>query len=260
MEIKEIVIYSVKYAIEHCIDDERENDESSDRRVIEWIHKIVKEGNHNQKTRNKMIKRIARLLKAREAQKRNLFPYSLLRGHAFEFQITKDQVSESQDVKEHVSEYQDAKGQIFECLPQKDLGESGLDELYHFVQTHGGDKSFGSVVYEIMELHNMTPPQVYRNARLSRQDFSRITSERSSGVKKSMAWNIIIGLHCSLEEADRVLYSAGYIRRKNYTDLIMEYFIGHKNYDIMAINDALLLLGQRPLVCYLPVKNKDPFY
>lgn len=239
MDNIELVIRSVKYAIEHCTDDERENDESTDRRAIEWVRKIITEGSCDRKTRNKTIKRIARFLKEREAQNRKLYTYSL---H-----------------KEQTTEYRDAKGQVFECIPQKNLSESDLEELYHFVQTHGGDKSFGSVVYEIMEQHNMTPPQVYRNARLSRQDFSRVTSERSSGVKKLMVWNIVVGLHCSMEEADRVLYSAGYIRRKNYTDLILEYFIGQEIYDVMLINDALVTLGQKPFGCYVPVKDKDPF-
>lgn len=137
------------------------------------------------------------------------------------------------------------------------LREDDLYKLYQFVKRHESDSTFGEIVYEVMDRHNMTAPQVYKGALLRRQDFSRATDPKCKNVTKQIAWQIIIGLHCSLEEADEVLFSAGYIRRQNKFDLTMEYFIRRQNYDIMAINDVLDDLNLKLFSCYKPVKDKD---
>ncbi len=139
----------------------------------------------------------------------------------------------------------------------KFLQEDKLLKLYKFVKRHSMDKSFGETVYQMIERHNMTPPQVYKNAMLRRQDFSRVTDPKNRNVTRHLAWQIIVGLHCSIEEADEVLFSAGFIRRNSRLDLTMEYFIRQENYDIMAINEVLDELGIKPFSCYKPVKDKD---
>lgn len=148
---------------------------------------------------------------------------------------------------------------VKEVVQQSFLTENEFEKLQRFVKTHKNDKTFGDAVYEIMYKHKMSAPEVYKNAKLSRQDFSRVTSLTSGGVRKSTVWSIIVGLHCDLDEADYLLYSAGYIRRKTKTDLILEFFITNKNYDILAINDALNDYGQKPLAITSSVKDNDVF-
>lgn len=126
------------------------------------------------------------------------------------------------------------------------------DEFYllqQFVKRHQNDISFGETVYKIMDKHGMTAPQVYKNALIRRQDFARVTDLRCKNVTRKMTWQIIIGLHCSLEEADDVLFSAGYIRRNTRMDLTMQYFIENKNYDIEAIDAVLSELGLKTFTC-----------
>ena len=94
-----------------------------------------------------------------------------------------------------------------------------------------------------MEKHNMTSSQVYNGVFMRRQDFSRVTAQRCESVSRRLAWQIIIGLHCNLREADEVLFSAGYVRRHSKLDLTMEYFIEHGNYDMLAIDAVLENLG-----------------
>ncbi len=126
------------------------------------------------------------------------------------------------------------------------------DELYllqRFVAAHRSDVTFGDVVYQIMKKHNMTPPQVYKSVFMRRQDFARVTAPDCKNVTRKMAWQIIIGLRCSMEEADRVLFSAGYIRRNTRHDLTMQYFIEHNEYDIEAIDAALAEQGLKTFTC-----------
>lgn len=129
------------------------------------------------------------------------------------------------------------------------LKQNELTMLHKFVKRHQNDISFGDTVYKIMDKHGMTAPQVYRNALLRRQDFARVTDSRCKNVTRKMTWQIVIGLHCSLEEADDVLFSAGYIRRNTRMDLTMQYFIEHENYDIEAIDAALSELGLQTFTC-----------
>lgn len=136
------------------------------------------------------------------------------------------------------------------------LDEDELTKLYKFVKRHSADSSFDAVVYSVMDKHGMEPPDVYKNAMISRQDFSRVTEVGNTSVTRRMVWQIIIGLHCDMEEADEVLFSAGYIRRNTKFDLTMEYFIKHKNYDVMAINEVLYELGLKLFSCHKPVSGK----
>lgn len=139
----------------------------------------------------------------------------------------------------------------------KFLQNDEIKELYEFVKRHTKDVTFGETVYKVMEKHSMTAPDVYRNALLRRQDFSRAVDSRTKSVTRQLAWQIIIGLHCSLQEADEVLFSAGFIRRNNAFDLTMEYFIKQRNYDVFAINDVLSEFNVKPFSCYMPVRDKD---
>lgn len=136
-----------------------------------------------------------------------------------------------------------------EVINHSFLKQDEFDMLYRFVKKHQEDKTFGDVVYMIIDNHGMTAPQVYKNALLRRQDWGRVTDPRCKNVSRKMAWQIIIGLHCSLQEADEVLFSAGYIRRKNRFDLTMQYFIEHKNYDIEAIDAVLSELKLKTFTC-----------
>lgn len=129
------------------------------------------------------------------------------------------------------------------------LREDEVAKLKKFVERHRNDLSFCEEVFKIMEKHGMTSSQVYSGVFMSRQDFSRVTNPNCKSVTRKMAWWIIIGLHCSLEEADEVLFSAGYVRRKSKLDLTMQFFIERGNYDIEAIDDALEILGLKMFTC-----------
>ncbi len=137
------------------------------------------------------------------------------------------------------------------------LEDSELYQLQQFVKKHQYDISFPSTVYEMMDQRNMTAPQVYSKAMMSRQDFARATDPRGKNVTRRVVWQIIIGLHCTIDEAESVLFSAGYTMHKTRLDLIMEYFVKHKNYDMYAINDALQSCNEKMYLLYRQVRDDD---
>lgn len=143
-----------------------------------------------------------------------------------------------------------------EVVKHSYFSEREIDLLHNFVNSHRRDKSFGEAVYELMDKHNMKAPEVYNNVNMDRRQFSRVTSPAYSGIKRITAWSVIVGLHCNLEEADYLLYCAGYVRRNTKFDLIMEYFIVNRIYDINTINGVLLEEKQKLL--YSPAKDDVP--
>lgn len=140
------------------------------------------------------------------------------------------------------------------------LHDDDLHKLYQFVNRHKADNTFSETVYKIMDKRGIKKnSQVYSSVFMSRKDFSRAINPKYKSVSKQNVWHIIIGLKCSLEEADEVLFSAGYTRRKNVFDLIMEYFIKQRNYNIVVINEVLNEFGQKMFTLDIVVKDKDPF-
>ena len=146
-----------------------------------------------------------------------------------------------------------------ETVNHRFLYEDEKEKLINFVKKHKKDRSFGDTVFAVMEKYGLKPPQVYRRAMLSKQDFSRITGPKCKGIKTTTVWNFIIGLGCDLDEADELLFSAGKCRRQTLFDLVMEYMIRTKNYDVLAINEILDKLELPLLACHAEVRDKDAF-
>ncbi len=190
------------------------------------------------KDKEKFIKAINAFLSADEAKKRKLLSFCL------------DFVDPTAQPKTITANGEEIQQHAF-------LDEDELTKLYNFVKRHSADSTFDKTVYSVIAKHGMEPPQVYKNAMMRRQDFSRVTEVGNTSVTRRMAWQIIIGLHCNMDEADEVLFSAGYIRRKSAFDLTMEYFIKQQNYDIMAINEVLYELGLKVFSCYKPVSDNQ---
>lgn len=127
-----------------------------------------------------------------------------------------------------------------------------LHELSEYIKQNEKIEPFGRVVYSIMDRHELTPPQVYRNACMRRQDFSRAASAKSGeSVSRQVVWQIIFGLKCSISEANELLSCVGFSRRKCKYDLILEYFLKKKIYDIPTINDVLKKYKLKQFSCYI---------
>ncbi len=129
-----------------------------------------------------------------------------------------------------------------------------LSELEKFIRKNMKKPTFADTVIEIMRNHNMTDPDVYKNAHLHRQVYFQAL--QSGRPKKNTVWNIIVGLNCNLDEADILLNSAGFIRTNSILDLVLTYFITHKSskkiLNITSINICLDEFGETHLLSDLP--------
>lgn len=80
----------------------------------------------------------------------------------------------------------------------------------------------------------------YRRAGVSKQTYSRIISQPHSGVNKTIAMRLCIGLRLPIEEAKRLLAAAGYtFSEAIYEDRIFSYCLQNAFYNILDVEQMI---------------------
>ena len=93
-----------------------------------------------------------------------------------------------------------------------------------------------------------TDVDVYNAAHIDRRVFSKIRSSKDYQPKKENAMAFCIGLQLNMDDAKQLLGSAGYaFSNGSRQDLIVQFFIEHKNYDMNELNAALDHFGEKML-------------
>ena len=86
---------------------------------------------------------------------------------------------------------------------------------------------------------------IYKKANISKQHFSKIINDPNAKPSKSTAIALALALELDLEGTKDLIGRAGYALTNSSTfDLIIRYFIEHKQFNVIEINIALYEFDQ----------------
>ena len=120
---------------------------------------------------------------------------------------------------------------------------AGLDELLRET-----DAGFQETLLKLIDRSGRTDADVYKKANVDRKLFSKIRGNIAYRPSKTTALAFAVALELDVEETRDLLMRAGFaLSKSSKLDIIVEYFLMKKEYDILAIN-AVLFDFDQPLL------------
>lgn len=119
------------------------------------------------------------------------------------------------------------------------------------------EMSFSEKLIKLMEQKGRKPAEVYIRAGITKNHFSKIKTDRDYHPTKETAFAFAVALYLNLDETADLLKRAGYsISHSSKSDLIVEFFITRKIYNIDEINRQLYQRGHKPLTNWRKCKDE----
>ena len=112
------------------------------------------------------------------------------------------------------------------------------------------DATFSESLLHIIDSKGLKDPDVYKRANIDRKLFSKIRNNPQYQPRKETALAFAIALELNLDETKDFIGRAGFaLTHSSKRDIIIEYFIEKKDYDIFTINETLFAFDQPLLGC-----------
>ena len=116
--------------------------------------------------------------------------------------------------------------------------------LDKFINKRLKNESFAKALFEYIDKRDIKDSDAYKNARVSKQTFSKIKNA-SYNPSKATVLLFALGLRLTIEETEHLLSTAGFcLSSTNKIDIIVEFFIRSGKYNnVDDVNDALYEYG-----------------
>ena len=110
------------------------------------------------------------------------------------------------------------------------------------------EDSFSEHLLYLIERTGRKPSEIYAKAGVTKAHFSKIRTDKNYHPTKETALAFALALHLSLADAQDLLRRAGYtLSHSSESDLIVEFFIAHRKYNVDQVNLCLAHYGHKPL-------------
>ena len=107
------------------------------------------------------------------------------------------------------------------------------------------DEPFATTLLRLIDKSGRTDSEVYKRANIDRRLFSKIRGNPQYAPSKPTVLAFAIALELTLEQTSDLLGRAGFaLSHSRKFDVIVEYFIASKKYDVFAINEVLFSYDQ----------------
>jgi O-acetyl-ADP-ribose deacetylase (regulator of RNase III) len=129
----------------------------------------------------------------------------------------------------------EASPQVFAAAPAPDL-DNVIENL---------DEPFSKTILRLIDAKAQSDVEVYKRANIDRKLFSKIRTGNDYTPCKRTALALAVALELSPGETNDLLRRAGYaLSRSSKFDVIVEYFILRRKFDIFEINEVLFKYDQ----------------
>lgn len=125
---------------------------------------------------------------------------------------------------------------------------AGDMDVGSYVDRRYSGKTFRDTLLDFQIEKNISDPDVYSAAKLDRKHYNKLINNVDTRPTKETVEAIGIALRLTPAEFNILMSSAGYtLSRSIRRDVIVEYFLLNKIFDIDIINDTLYSFGERTL-------------
>ena len=110
------------------------------------------------------------------------------------------------------------------------------------------EETWQEMLLRLLLEKKMSNADCYKAAEVDRRLFSAIQKNRKHKPQKNTAIRFALGLRLPMNEAEEMLKKAGYaLSHSDVKDLIIEYFILNRRYNVGEVNEALSAFNQELL-------------